>query len=61
MIAKLKRGHCIVRSTVLAAPPAMVKDKIVDGGQTAVGLDQINDIEQPDVLQRCQADGMSKK
>ena len=24
---KLKRGHCTARNAVLAAPPAMVKDK----------------------------------
>ena len=48
---KLKRGHCIFRSTVLAAPPAMFKDNS-GGGQTAVGLDPINDGVQPDVLQR---------
>ena len=46
-------GHCTARSTVLAAPPAMVKDK--SGGQTAVGLDPINDGVQPDVLQRGRA------
>ena len=33
---------CTARSTVLAAPPAMVKDKSGEGGQTAVGLDPIN-------------------
>ena len=37
---------------VLAAPPAMVKDKIGNEGQTAVGLDPINEGVQPDVLQR---------
>ena len=47
----LKRGHC----TVLAAPPAMVKDKNGEGGQTAVGLDPIYDGMQPDVLQRGRA------
>ena len=48
MMAQLKHGHC---STVLAAPPAMVKDKSGEGGQTAVGLDPINEGVQPDVLQ----------
>ena len=51
MMAKLKRGHCTARSTVLAAPPAIVKDKRGEGGQTAVGLDPITDGVQPDVLQ----------
>ena len=55
MMAQLKRGHCKVRSTVLAAPPAMVKDKSGEGGQSAVGLDPINDGVQPDVLQRGRA------
>ena len=54
MMAKPKRGHYTARMTVLAAPPAMVKDKS-GGGQTAVGLDTINDGVQPDVLQRGQA------
>ena len=40
MMAQLEHGHCTARSTVLAAPPAMVKDKS-GGGQTAVGLDPI--------------------
>ena len=35
---------------VLAAPLAMVKDKSGEGGQTAVGLDPINEDVQPDVL-----------
>ena len=47
-----KHGYCIARSTVLAAPPAMVKDKSGEGGQTAAGLDPINEGVQPDVLQR---------
>ena len=55
MMAHLKRGQCTVRSTVLAAPPAMVKDKSGEGGQTAVGLDPINEGMQPDVLQRGRA------
>ena len=33
---------------VLPAPPAMVKDRSGEGGQTAVGLDPINDGVQPD-------------
>ena len=49
MMTKLKRGYCTARSTVLAAPPAMVKKSRV--GQTAVGLNRINDGVQPDVLQ----------
>ena len=52
MMAQLEHGHCTARSTVLAAPPAMVKDKSGEGGQTAVGLDPINEGVQPDVLQR---------
>ena len=48
-------GHCTARSTVLAAPPAMVKDKSREGGQTAVRLDPINEGVQPDVLQQGQA------
>ena len=40
---KLKRGHYTARSTVLAAPPAMVKDKSGEGGQTEVGLDPIRE------------------
>ena len=50
MVAKLKRGHCKARSTVLADPPAIVKDKSEEGGQTAIGLDPINDAVLPDVL-----------
>ena len=49
MMAQLEHGHCTARSTVLAAPPAMVKDKSGEGGQTAVGLDPINEGVQPDV------------
>ena len=52
MMAQLKRGHCTARSTVLAAPPAMVKDKSGEGGQTAVGLDPINEGVQSYALQR---------
>ena len=55
MMAKLKRGHCTSRSIVLAAPPAMVKDKSGEGGQTAVRLDPIYDGVQPDILQRGRA------
>ena len=55
MMEKLKRGHCTTRSTVLAAPPAMVKDKSGEGSQTAVGLYPINDAVQPDVLQQGRA------
>ena len=51
MMAKLKRGHCTARNTILAAPPVMVKDNSGEGGQTAVELDPINDGVQPDVLQ----------
>ena len=43
MMAQLKRGHCTARSTVLAAPPVMVKDKSGEGDKTAVGLDPINE------------------
>ena len=43
MMVEIKRGHCTPRSTVLAAPPAMVKDKNGEGGQSAVGLDPIYD------------------
>ena len=50
MMVELKRGNCTAHSTVLATPPAMVKDKSGVGGQTAVGLDQIYDGVQPDVL-----------
>ena len=51
MMAQLKHGHCTARSTVLVATPAMVKDKSGEGGQTAVGLDPINEGVQEDVLQ----------
>ena len=50
MMAQLEHGHCTARSTVLAAPPAMVKDKS-GGGQTAVRLNPINEGVEPDVLQ----------
>ena len=53
-MAKLKCAHCTARSTVLAAPPAMVKDKS-GRGQTEVGLDPFNDGVQSDVLQRGRA------
>ena len=59
MMAQLEHGHCTARSTVLAAPPAMVKDKS-GGGQTAVGLDPFNEGVQPDVLQRGRA-GMARQ
>ena len=49
MMAQLEHGHCTARITVLATPSAMVKDKS-GGGQTAVGLDPINEGVQPDVL-----------
>ena len=52
MMAQLEHGHCTAHSTVLAAPPAMVKDKSGEGSHTAVGLDPINEGVQPDVLQR---------
>ena len=52
MMVKLKRGHSTARSTVLAAPPAMVKDRSEEGCQTVVGLDPICDSVQPDALQR---------
>ena len=55
MMAQLKRGYCTARSTVLTAPTAMARDKSGEGGQTAVGLDPINDDVQPDVLQRGRA------
>ena len=48
MMAQLEHGHCTARSTVLAAPPAMVKDKGGEGSQTAVGQDPINEGVQPD-------------
>ena len=60
MMAQLKHGHCTVRSTVLAAPSAMVKDKSGEGGQTAVRLDPINEGVQLDVLQRDRARQRSK-
>ena len=60
MMAQLEHGHCTARSTVLAAPPAMVKDKSGEEGQTAVGLDPINEGVQPDVLQRGRA-GMARQ
>ena len=60
MMAQLEHGHCIARSTVLAARPAMVKDKSGEGGQTAVGLDPINEGVQLDVLQRGRA-GMTRQ
>ena len=52
MLAQLKQGHCTARSIVLAAPPAMVKDKSGEGGQIAVELDPYNEGVQPDALQR---------
>ena len=60
MMAQLEHGYCTVRNTVLAAPPAMVKDKSGEGGQTAIRLDPINEGVQPDVLQRGQA-GMARQ
>ena len=60
MMAQLEHGHCTARSTVLVAPPAMVKDKSGEGGQTAVGLDPINEGVQPDVLQLGRA-GMARQ
>ena len=61
MMVQLEHGHCTARSTVLAAPPAMVKDKSGEGGQTAVRLvDPINECVQPDVLQRGRA-GMARQ
>ena len=60
MMAQLQRGQYTARSSVLAAPPAMVKDKSGEGGQAAVGLDQINEGVQPDVLQRSRA-GMARQ
>ena len=50
MMAQLEHGHCTAHSTVLADPLAMVKDKSGEEGQTAVGLDPINEGVQPDVL-----------
>ena len=55
MMAKPKRGHCTTRRKDLASPPAMVKDKSGEAGQTAVGLDPINYGVHPDVLQRGRA------
>ena len=55
MMAELEHGHCTARSTVLAAPQAMVTDKSGEGGQTSVELDPINEGVQPDVLQRGRA------
>ena len=52
MMAQLEHAHCTARSTVLVAPPGIVKDKSGEGGQTAVGLDPINEGVQLDVLQR---------
>ena len=49
MMAQRKRVHCTSRSTVLVAPPAMVKDKS-GGGPTAAGIDPINEGVQPDIL-----------
>ena len=60
MVAQLKCGHCTARSTILVAPPDMVKDKSGEGGQTVVGLDPINEGVQPDVLQRGRA-GMARQ
>ena len=60
MMAQLEHGPCTARSTVLAALPAMVKDKSGEGGQTAVGLDPINEGIQPGVLQRGRA-GMAQR
>ena len=60
MMAQLEHGHYTARSTVLAAPPAIVKDKSGEGGQTAVGLDPLNEGVQPDVLQRGRA-GMARQ
>ena len=55
MMAQLEHEHCTACSTVLVAPPAMVKDKTGKGGQTAVGLDPINEGVQLDVLQQGRA------
>ena len=60
MMAQLEHEHCTARSTVLASPPTMVKDTSGEGGQTAVGLDPINEGVQPDVLQRGWA-GMARQ
>ena len=43
----------------MAAPSAIVKDKSGEGGQTAVGLDPINEGVQLDVLLRCRT-GMAR-
>ena len=59
-VGQLEHRHCTARSTVLAAPPAMVKDKSGEGGQTAVGLDPINEGVQPDVPQLGRA-GMARQ
>ena len=50
MMAQLEHGHCTARSTVLSG----------DEGQTAVGLDPINEGVQPDVLQQGRA-GMARQ
>ena len=55
MMAQLEHGHCTTHSTVLAAPPGMVKDKSGEGGHIAVGLVPINECVQPDVLQQGRA------
>ena len=55
MVAQLEHGHCTARNTVLAATPAMVKDKSGEGDQTAVRVDPINEGVQLDVLQRGRA------
>ena len=60
MMAQLEHGHCTARSTFLTAPPAMVKYKSREGGQTVVGPDPINEGVQPDVLQRGRA-GMARQ
>ena len=60
IMAQLKRGHCTTRSTVLAAPPAMVKDNSEEGSHTVVELDPINEGVQPDVLQRGRS-GMARQ
>ena len=59
-MAQLEHGHCAARSTLLPAPPAIVKDKSGEGCRTAVGLDPINECLQPDVLQRGRA-GMARQ
>ena len=60
MMAQLEHGHCTARSTVLVAPPAMVKHKSREGGQSAVGVHPINEGVQPGVLQRGRA-GMAHR